>query len=117
MPTVSVVDLSIELKEIEDTQKVVKVPEGSVIFDALDDQDITLPHGCLSGSCGSCRVVILEGIENISAPSVVEADTISSLKESLKSLIGDKIVSTDLRLTCRAKVLSGSIKIGVVRKN
>lgn len=116
MPTVSVVDLSFELNEIEGTQKIIEVSEGSVIFDALDDQNVTLPHGCLSGSCGSCRVIILEGTENISQPSVVETDTIESLKNSLKIVHGDKIVSADLRLTCRAKVLSGSVKIGVVRK-
>lgn len=82
-----------------------EVTEGKILFDELERQGLLLPHGCLAGSCGSCRIEVLEGAENLSKPGPVESDTIAQLKQD--SSVLNKIV---IRLSCRAKVL-GDIKI------
>ncbi len=76
------------------------VNPNQTIFDELEKQGLQLPHGCLAGSCGACKVEIIAGAENLSTPSAVELDTISSLKD------GNKII----RLSCRAKI-TGDVEI------
>lgn len=99
MPKVSVNDQSFEINE------------GEVLYDSLYDRGLELPHGCLSGSCGACRVEVIDGKENLMKPSLVEQDTIQSLQEEFKTTYGEEFVSkTEIRLACRAKVL-GDVKI------
>ncbi len=76
------------------------ITESSILYDALESQNLIIPHGCLAGACGACRVEISSGAENLSVPGAVELDTLSHLKNE------DKII----RLACRAKVL-GDITI------
>jgi len=91
MPTVLVKFLKDELiQEVECTQ-------GQNLFQCFEENSIKLPHGCLAGSCGSCRIEILEGYENLSEPSFIENDTI----QSLKSQYGNE---KNIRLSCRAKI-------------
>ena len=75
-----------------------------VIYDALSDRGHDLPHGCLSGSCGACRIEIIEGSDHLVPPSLVEANTIESLHGELKEFKGT------MRLACRARV-RGDVKI------
>ena len=57
--------------------------EDEIIYHALDRQGKkALPHGCLAGSCGSCRIIVLEGEENLRGPGHVESDTIEHLRET-----------------------------------
>lgn len=98
MPTVSVANDKLNNKE----DLKFEVNEGQILFDELERQDHILPHGCLAGSCGSCRIEIIEGAENLSPQGAVETDTINSIK-------GNHPGKT-IRLSCRAKVL-GNIKI------
>jgi ferredoxin len=84
-----------------------EVESGRILYDELERQGLVLPHGCLAGSCGSCRIEILEGAENLSIPGAVESDTISHIKQNYDS---NKIV----RLSCRAKV-NGDIKIAILK--
>lgn len=82
-----------------------KVDDNAVLFDALDDQGEMLPHGCLSGSCGSCRIEILTGKENLKEPSEIEKDTINAIKQNLKRVHGaDYNSNVEIRLSCRARV-------------
>ncbi len=85
-----------------------EVNEGAILYDELERQGLVLPHGCLSGSCGACRIEILEGELNLSNLGVIESDTIAHLKQDSSDL--NKIV---IRLSCRAKVL-GDIKISKI---
>ena len=52
---------------IKDTTKAFEVKEGEVLYDALCDRGEQLPHGCLAGSCGACRIDVVEGIQNLAA--------------------------------------------------
>ena len=90
MHTVSVTVLS--------DQKDFEIDDGSSIFDQLQDQGLELPHGCLAGACGTCKVEVLKGAENLSEPGAVEKDTLKTIYETYN-------VSKDktLRLSCRSK--------------
>lgn len=103
MPKVSVNDQNFE------------VGEGEILYDALCDRGLELPHGCLSGSCGACRVEVVEGIQNLQKPGLVEQDTVQSLKDEFKITYGDEFVAnTEIRLSCRAKVL-GDVKVRPIK--
>jgi ferredoxin len=86
---------------IEGTAKSFEVKTEYIIYHALSDQGEELPHGCLAGSCGACRVEILQGKENLVPPNVIEQNTIDALRSELKI---DH--SREIRLSCRAKVLA-----------
>jgi len=77
----------------------------ATIYDSLESQGFELPHGCLAGSCGACRIEIIEGAENLKTPSAVESDTIDHIK---KNLVNNP--SKNIRLSCRAKII-GDITI------
>lgn len=84
----------------------VETEGGDTLFDELSAKGVIWPHGCLAGACGACRTVIVEGAENLSPPSAVEADTIARIREGLSE--EKKLVP--LRMACRAKV-KGDVKI------
>lgn len=91
---------------LKGSDKIFTINSGEVLYDALYDQGEQLPHGCLSGSCGACRVEIIEGKENLQAPGVIEKNTIESLKAEFTQTKGKEYVEqTEIRLSCRAKVL------------
>jgi len=105
MPTVS----------IKNEDKVFQVAEGSIIFDALEDQGRSLPHGCLAGSCGACRIKITKGSENLQMPSEIEKNTILAIKTNYQRIHGPDYLKDDtLRLSCRAKLL-GDIEIELIK--
>lgn len=83
-----------------DKNQSLKLDENEIIFDGFDNNGQTLPHGCLSGSCGACRVEIIQGEENLKPASSIEQNTIDSIKESNPNYINKTI-----RMACRARVL------------
>jgi ferredoxin len=99
----------------EGTEKVFEVKEGGILYDSLSDQGEDLPHGCLSGSCGACRVEILSGKENLQPAGVIESNTLESLKEEFISKHGKEFVEgKTIRLACRAKV-NGDISFKTIK--
>lgn len=104
MPMVSIVDLN----------QTFEVSSEEPLFNSLLKLGVELPHGCLAGSCGACRVEVIQGKENLSPPSFIEADTTKSLKEEFKQLYGPEFVDKEIRLSCRAKVL-GDITIKFIK--
>jgi len=95
MPTVSVEGLS-EGNNIELTK-------GEILFNGLEDNGIRLPHGCLSGSCGACKVEIVKGSELLKEPGLIESETVESVKGSLQEK-GIDCSEKMIRLSCRAKI-------------
>ncbi len=95
MPTVSIKSLN---KQFE-------VNKNEIIYDALERQGHELPHGCLAGSCGACRIEILEGAENLEPASSMEENTIGALKTNYERLHGrGSAANKIIRLACRAKL-------------
>lgn len=78
----------------------VEVEKGATIRDIVDDCGASLPFGCRQGSCGTCRCIIEEGMENLNPLTQQEND----LFETLTS-VGKKE-----RLGCQLIIL-GDVKI------
>jgi ferredoxin len=90
---------------IADTEKVFDVKDGDILYDSLYDQGEELPHGCLSGSCGACRIEVITGNENLQPAGVIETNTIDCLKEEFVQLHGKEFLEgKTIRLACRAKI-------------
>src|SRR5277367_325965 len=78
------------------------VPGGGALVDLCDEHDAPIPFSCRSASCGTCRLVVLEG-----AHLLAEAED-----EELQVLDAFGQGPPDRRLACQAKLLAGG---GVVR--
>lgn len=116
MPIVSIAALKEDGSTCNDEEKSFEVEENGVIYDELESQGLKLPHGCLSGACGTCRILVLEGQENLKEPSFIEKDTLSSIYESYKKEKGEEFLKgKTIRLSCRARVV-GDIKICPLKK-
>ena len=116
MPTVSLVKIAESGELLPDEVLTFEIAEGAVLWESLEDQGHTLPSGCLAGSCGSCRINILEGSENLSDLSVIEKDTIDHLNKSYLESHGEEwLKGKNLRLSCRTKV-KGDVKIHVIKR-
>lgn len=89
-----------------------EVSESKTLWDELDRQGVTLPHGCLAGSCGVCQVYVTSGEENLSQMSPVEADTVKSIMMAYADANG-KEAPYPIRLSCRCKV-KGNAKFQVI---
>lgn len=110
MPTVLVAKAA-----SSDEREEFQVKEGEILFDQLDAQGKTLPHGCLAGSCGSCRIEVIEGAENLSEPGAIETDTLKALQKSYTEKYGAEFIADKtLRLSCRARV-NGNVKICAIK--
>ena len=98
-----------------DEDQIFEVNQGQILFDELERQGFILPHGCLAGSCGACRIEILEGAENLSILGAVEKDTVESIiKTYCESNRTDAVINKNIRLSCRTKVL-GDIVIMILK--
>ena len=78
----------------------VEVPVGSKIPDVVDQCGATLPFGCRMGSCGTCRCIVEEGMENLNG----KTDEEEELFENFTS------VGAKERLGCQL-VVKGDVKI------
>ncbi len=78
------------------------VPQGAALVDLCDTYNAPIPFSCRSASCGTCRLVVLEGA-NLLAPA--EDDEIQVLDAFGQG-------PPDRRLACQAKLVAGP---GLVR--
>lgn len=91
---------------IADTEKNFEVREGEILYDSLFDRGHELPHGCLAGSCGACKVEILSGENNLQPAGIVEQNTIEAIKAEILVKNGpESLDQRTIRLSCRAKVI------------
>ena len=95
MPRVSIIG---ELKKYD-------LKEGEILFDGLEKQGLELPHGCLAGSCGACRIEVIEGDQMLENPSAMEQNTLDAIKKNFERINGsDSLKDKTIRLSCRAKI-------------
>ncbi len=81
-------------------RRVVEVEKGAKLPDVVDACGSIFPFGCRMGSCGTCRCIIVEGMENLNPLTQAEND----LFETLTS------VGAKERLGCQL-IISGDVKI------
>lgn len=79
---------------------ILEVVAGSKIPDIVDQSEATLPFGCRMGSCGTCRLLVEEGMENLNPKTREEEE----LFESFTS------VAPNERLGCQL-IVFGNVKI------
>lgn len=82
----------------------VEADENQTIYEAFEKNGLELPHGCLAGSCGACRINVTNGATNLKPAGAIESDTVNFIKTNLAQRTGDQsILQQEVRLSCRAK--------------
>jgi ferredoxin len=84
--------------EIKNDSKTVKVPDGALLAEL--DGKCSILFACKAGSCGSCKVKVVEGMENLEPPNDVE-------QAGLATFGGDP----SERLMCVCKIKKGKVKV------
>jgi len=82
MPIVQFVSESLE----------VEVDPGMKLIDLASEVDCDITFGCRSGSCGTCRIKIVEGQENLSKPSAEESEFLSGFGAQKNERLGCQVV-------------------------
>jgi ferredoxin len=75
----------------------VSAPDGGALIDLCDERSAPIPFSCRSASCGTCRVVVLEGADLLDPPRDDELDVLDAF--------GDDPAET--RLACQARLKPG----------
>jgi ferredoxin len=71
----------------------VEAPAGTRLQDLADAAGADITFGCRSGSCGTCRIRVAQGLEHCSAAGPEERDFLACLQ-----------APTDHRLACQLTV-------------
>ncbi|GIU69458.1 MAG: ferredoxin IV [Candidatus Woesearchaeota archaeon] len=74
--------------------KEVELPDGSPTMNAAEE--LGVPFGCRQGVCGTCKVEVVEGMENLEPKTEREIELNLSPNE---------------RSMCQCKIKSGVVKI------
>lgn len=72
----------------------ITVPAGTRIIEISDKLNSGIVYGCREGDCGTCLMKVVEGLENLSQPSALEA-----------RILKEHLAGRDMRLACQAQVL------------
>ncbi len=84
--------------EVKNDNASVEVADGSLLVEL--DGKCSILFACRVGSCGSCRVKVLEGSENLEPPNEVEQLGLSTFAADPKD-----------RLMCVCRMKSGKITV------
>lgn len=80
------------------------VPEGGALVDVCDDLRAPIPFSCKSANCGTCRVDILEGGDELLPPKDDELDLLDIFGAGAGS---------GVRLACQVKMKPGLARLRV----
>lgn len=78
----------------------VEVEPGTTVQDAVEKSGATLPFGCRMGSCGTCRCLVLKGMENLNDLTDEERELFETLTH----------IHPNERLGCQL-VVNGDVEI------
>ncbi len=84
--------------EVKNDGKTVEVADGSLLAEL--DGKTSILFACKTGSCGSCKVKVLEGAENLEAPNELEEMGLATFGSDPSE-----------RLMCQCKIKSGKITV------
>lgn len=73
-----------------------EIPDGNEIKKICEEK-FRIPFGCEDGICGTCRIKIAEGNENLTPKNQKEEDMFSG--------------EPDVRLACQCRIKKGVVKI------
>ncbi|MEY4065256.1 MAG: hypothetical protein RIR26_1464 [Pseudomonadota bacterium] len=66
----------------------VEVPSNTRLTDIVEASGADITFGCRNGTCGTCRVRILEGMENLSPATAEERDFLAALNSPSEERLG-----------------------------
>ncbi len=72
--------------------------EQTLLAACLDNR-VRIDHICRNGLCGMCQVLIEDGLDHLSPPTMME-----------KLLLDTEALKSGIRLACQAHILAGPIK-------
>ncbi|ALG68989.1 2Fe-2S iron-sulfur cluster-binding protein [Beggiatoa leptomitoformis] len=78
----------------EDIGITVNVPAGVRVIDISERVGSGIMYGCREGDCGTCLMHVIKGMENLSAPSMLE-----------DKILKENMAGKNFRLACQAQIL------------
>ena len=72
----------------------IEVPQGAMFLDVCQERGAPHEFGCTVGSCGTCRLEIVSGAENVPPPTSEELETVEMCTNA-----------PGARLGCQLKIL------------
>ncbi len=72
----------------------VSTPVGTRVIELSEKVGSGIVYGCREGDCGTCLCEVVDGAENLSAPSEVE-----------RKLLHEHFAGRDQRIACQAQIL------------
>lgn len=100
MPRIVFIGLDGDSKEAD-------APGGAALVDLADEVNAPIPFSCRSASCGTCRLVVLEGANLLADAEDDELQVLDAFGQA----------PPDRRLCCQAKLLAGAgtVKVRAAR--
>ncbi len=77
-----------------DIDLTITVPVGTRVIEVSEKVGSSITYGCRECDCGNCLMQVVDGIENLSEPSVLE-----------DRVLRDVMAGRKERLACQAQVL------------
>jgi len=81
----------------------VSAPEGGRFLDVCDEGSAPVPLSCRSGTCGMCRIDVLEGADLLEPPSADELELLERFRDD----------PARRRLACQARIRAGEGRVRV----
>jgi ferredoxin len=81
----------------------IDAPEGAALVDLCDAHEAPIPFSCRSASCGTCRIHVLEGADDLLPPAEDELDLLDVFN----------LKPPHVRLACQARLRPGATRLQV----
>jgi ferredoxin len=81
----------------------IDAPAGAALAELWETTDLPIPFSCRSASCGTCRIRVLEGADQLEPPA----------EDELYVLDAFDAVAPAIRLTCQARLAAGATRVRV----
>ena len=81
----------------------IDAPQGASLIDLCDEHQAPIPFSCRSASCGTCRIHVLAGADELLSPAEDELDLLDVFN----------VQPPSVRLACQAKLRPGAMRLWV----
>lgn len=115
MPTVSVKERNLDGTATDNDEVAIEAEIGKTVYEEIEGHGHKLPHGCLNGACGACRMVVLKGEQLLSAPDEKELKTLEIIFKNYQNKFGEGALKGKIiRLSCQSKFIEEDGEIEIV---
>lgn len=81
----------------------IEASEGAALIDLCDAHEAPIPFSCRSASCGTCRIHVLAGADELLSPAQDELDLLDVFNQA----------PPRVRLACQARLRPGATRVWV----